>query len=60
MKIWKKVLVTLAALTVGTTAGIGSIHAASSQVNSELKQKGELTIGLEGTYSLILTGRTIS
>lgn len=51
MKIWKKVLVTLAALTVGTTTGISSIHAASSQVNSELKQKGELTIGLEGTYS---------
>lgn len=48
MKIWKKVLVTLAALTVGTTTGISSIHAASSQVNSELKQKGELTIGLEG------------
>lgn len=51
MKIWKKVLLTLAAVTLGSAAGVSSIHAASSQVNSELKQKGELTIGLEGTYS---------
>lgn len=51
MKFWKKALVAVAALTVGSTAGINSIHAASSQVNSELKQKGELTIGLEGTFS---------
>ena len=36
MKIWKKVLVTLAAVTVGTTAGISSIHAASSQVNKKV------------------------
>ncbi|MBB1080435.1 amino acid ABC transporter substrate-binding protein [Limosilactobacillus sp. STM2_1] len=49
MKFWKKALLTIAALTVGTSAGISSIHAAS--VNSELKNKGELTIGLEGTYS---------
>ena len=51
MKIWKKVLLTLAAVTLGSAAGVSSIHASSSQVNSELKQKGELTIGLEGTYS---------
>lgn len=51
MKFWKKALLTVAALTLGTSAGISSIHAASSVVNSELKNKGELTIGLEGTYS---------
>lgn len=51
MKFLKKVLLTIAALTVGTAAGISSVHAASSSVNSELVNKGELTIGLEGTYS---------
>lgn len=51
MKFWKKALLTIAALTVGTSAGITSISAASSAVNSELVHKGELTIGLEGTYS---------
>ena len=51
MKFWKKALLTIAALTVGTSAGITSVSAASSAVNSELVHKGELTIGLEGTYS---------
>jgi cystine transport system substrate-binding protein len=51
MKFWKKVLLTVAALTVGTSVGITSIHAASSAVNAELTNKGKLTIGLEGTYS---------
>lgn len=49
MKFWKKAALLVAALTFGTSAGITSVHAAS--VNSELKNKGELTIGLEGTYS---------
>lgn len=51
MKFWKKVLLTVAALTVGTSVSITNIHAASSAVNSELTNKGKLTIGLEGTYS---------
>lgn len=51
MKFWKKALIAVAALAVGTSAGITSIHAASSSVNSELKSKGKLIIGLEGTYS---------
>lgn len=52
MKFWQKALITVAALTVGTSTGISSIHAAtSSAVNTELKNKGKLTIGLEGTYS---------
>jgi cystine transport system substrate-binding protein len=51
MKFWKKALIAVAALTVGTATGVSSIHAASSAVNSELKSKGKLTIGLEGTYS---------
>ena len=36
MKFWKKALLTIAALTVGTSAGITSVSAASSAVNSEL------------------------
>lgn len=48
MKFWKKALLALATITVGTAAGVTSIHAASSAVNSELTHKGELTIGLEG------------
>ena len=51
MKFWKKALLALATITVGTAAGVTSIHAASSAVNGELTHKGELTIGLEGTYS---------
>ena len=51
MKFWKKALLTIVALTVGTSAGITSVSAASSAINSELVHKGELTIGLEGTYS---------
>ncbi|WP_267201883.1 transporter substrate-binding domain-containing protein [Limosilactobacillus kribbianus] len=51
MKFWKKALLVVAALTLGTAGSVTSIHAASSSVNSELQHKGELTIGLEGTYS---------
>ena len=45
MKFWKKALLTIAALPVSASAGITSVSAASSAVNSELVHKGELTIG---------------
>lgn len=51
MKFWKKVLVAVAAVALSTGVGLTTVHAASSNVNSELNHKGELTIGLEGTYS---------
>lgn len=51
MKFWKKVLLAVAVLTVGTSVSVTNIHAASSAVNAELTNKGKLTIGLEGTFS---------
>ncbi|MDO4902685.1 MAG: extracellular solute-binding protein [Limosilactobacillus sp.] len=51
MKFWKKTLIAIAAITMGTSASISSIHAATSPASSELKNQGELTIGLEGTYA---------
>ncbi|KRL96273.1 transporter substrate-binding domain-containing protein [Limosilactobacillus equigenerosi] len=49
MKFWKKLSVSLAVAALGISAVAPSVSAAS--VNSELKNKGELTIGLEGTYA---------
>lgn len=51
MKFWKKALLVVATVTLGLAGGATVTHAASSAVNSELQHKGELTIGLEGTYS---------
>lgn len=51
MKFWKKALLTVATVTLGSLAFTATTHAASSTVNSELTNKGELTIGVEGTYS---------
>lgn len=51
MKFWKKLMLTAAAVAVSTVVGTAGVHAASSSVNAELNHKGELTIGLEGTYS---------
>lgn len=49
MKFWKKALLVAGAVVLGVASGVTATHAAS--VNSELKTKGELTIGVEGTYS---------
>ena len=51
MKFWKKALLVVAAVVAGGLVSTSTTHAASSAVNSELTNKGQLTIGLEGTYS---------
>lgn len=52
MKFWKKALIAVVALGVATGTGISTASAASMSkaAKSELKDKGTLTIGLEGTY----------
>lgn len=52
MKFWKKALIAVVALGMVTGTGVSTAQAASTSkaVKSELKNKGTLTIGLEGTY----------
>lgn len=53
MKLFKKLSIVLVATLLSFTTVLPAInaHAASSEVNSELVHKGQLTIGTEGTFN---------
>ena len=53
MKLFKKISIVLVATLLSFTTVLPAInaHAASSEVNSELVHKGQLTIGTEGTFN---------